>query len=241
MVGCSGRLPARAGTGLAVSLGGHLLFLAFLSAVPPQEATEATPPRVIQVEIVASAPKTVSDRVLQEATAPPIPAGRDHRAAVPPPPAPRPAVGKPQAPPPPVAPETEVQGMTSAMALYAGQLLRDPANAQIRKTLPLLGPEERIVQLCNIEALEQIRLSGDKGFPDSLDTSAFEETQLTDGKLVAPLGAYRANRGWYYVSFECTPESDLESVREFKFRLGDQVPRDLWEGHELIPEDFDDD
>lgn len=131
--------------------------------------------------------------------------------------------------------------MTSAMALYAGQLLRDPANAQVRETLSLLGPDERIVQLCSIEALEQIRLSAHNGFPDSLDTSAFEETLIVDGKLVAPSGAYRADRGWYYISFECKPGPDLESVEEFKFRLGDKVPRDLWEGHELIPEDFDDD
>ncbi|MBE0581923.1 DUF930 domain-containing protein [Devosia sp.] len=194
------------------------------------------------MEIVSSVPKTVTDRVLPEAAAPPaIPAGAGDLAPVRPPAlAPRPAVVKPQTPPP-GGPEPEVQGLTSATALYAGELLRNPANTQVRDTLPLLTPDERIVQLCSIEALEQIRLSRDKGFPDSLDTSAFEETQITDGKLVAPLGAYRANRGWYYVSFECTPESDLESVREFKFRLGDQVPRDLWEGHELIPEDFDDD
>ena len=131
--------------------------------------------------------------------------------------------------------------MQEATEFYASDLLRRPENAQVRETLPLLAPDERIVQLCNIEALEQIRIANAGRFPDSLDTSAFEETGISNGKLSAPLGAYRADRKWFYVTFECTPGPDLESVVEFTFDLGDEVPQELWEEHELIPEDFDDD
>src|SRR5690606_37626656 len=137
--------------------------------------------------------------------------------------------------------EPAAPAMQEATEFYVSDLLRRPENAQVRETLPLLAPDERIVQLCNIEALEQIRIANAGRFPDSLDTSAFEETGISNGKLSAPLGAYRADRKWFYVTFECTPGPDLESVVEFTFDLGDEVPQELWEEHELIPEDFDDD
>jgi hypothetical protein len=160
------------------------------------------------------------------------------------------ATATPTLPPPATAPSTPPaatpmepapQAMQEATEFYASDLLRRPENAQVRETLPLLAPDERIVQLCNIEALEQIRMANGGRFPDSLDTSAFKDTEISNGKLSAPLGAYRADRKWYYVTFECTPGSDRESVIAFTFELGDEVPQELWEEHELIPEDFDDD
>lgn len=76
------------------------------------------------------------------------------------------------APPTPhVAP---ADGMIEATQLLAGNILRDPANRQVRQTLPQLDPYERITQLCNIEALEQLRLAKPGSVPDALVPTALE-------------------------------------------------------------------
>ncbi|WDR02917.1 DUF930 domain-containing protein [Devosia algicola] len=131
--------------------------------------------------------------------------------------------------------------MVHATTYFSGDILADPKNREIRDTLPLLGPEERVTQLCNIEALEQIRLWDPQYQADSLAPAAFGETRLTDLTLTAPDGAFRSNRKWYQISLICTAAPDLQSVADFSFRVGDAIPQNQWEEHNLIAEDFDDD
>ncbi len=125
--------------------------------------------------------------------------------------------------------------------LLAGNILRDPANRQVRQTLPRLDLYERTTQLCNIEALEQLRLAKPGSAPDALVPTAFEETSILNGVMKAPKGAYRLDRQWFEVSFECSVGTDLESVTAFRFKTGLAIPKEEWEEHNLIAEDFDDD
>ncbi len=142
----------------------------------------------------------------------------------------------------PVTPEvTPRDGMIEATQLLAGGIIRDPANREVRETLPRLDLYERITQLCNIEGLEQLRLAKPGSLPDALVPTAFEETSIVDGVMVASKGAFRDGREWFAVSFECAVSADLESVRAFRFKAGPAIPRDEWEERNLIAEDFDDD
>ena len=104
----------------------------------------------------------------------------------------------------------------------------------MRETLPKLAPYERMTQLCNIEATEQIRHVLPKSNPETVAASAFAETTLQNGTLVAPGAAYRSNRKWYALRFECIVKPDLTGVADFRFATGALIPEKEWDSHNLL-------
>ena len=174
----------------------------------------------------------ISEVEFLRATQPPAPS--------PPEPAPAPLiVARPPAPPPEPLPETADSEMIPATRFLASDILSDPENQQVRDTLTLLDRSERITQLCNIEALEQLHLLHPDQLPDSLDPSAMAETSVKDLTLEAPGGAYRLNQKWYEIRVSCTVASDYLSVSAFAFAPGPAIPKDQWESHNLIDEDVE--
>lgn len=145
--------------------------------------------------------------------------------------------------PPPVAmPDTEpAEAPIVATTLMTEDILADPANHLVRETLPKLAPIERMIQLCNIEAIEQIRVAKPGSRPDSIAAASFVTPQLTDGVLAATGAAYRSDRQWYHLSFTCEPREDLLAVTAFSLQLGDLIPEPEWEEHDLIGADLVDD
>jgi hypothetical protein len=138
--------------------------------------------------------------------------------------------------PRPAATAPEGQAITATDLLAAG-ILTDPRNAGLRRALTTLDPTERATQLCNIEALEQIRLAGAGAVPDTVVASAFGDTDLMGTLLHAPGAAFRSDRQWYRVSFDCTVKADYSAVSTFSLTLGAQIPEEQWDEHFLIGED----
>lgn len=215
----------------AISIAGHVMLVAALLAFPVSRQLSSPRQRVISVDLVSAQ---------RAAPTEPLPDTGQLTAQV----------SAPQtATPPLVAPKSVApmpatnnpDDMTDAVNLLASDILHDPANREVREMLPRLDRYERITQLCSIEALEQVRLSGAAALADSAVPSAFGDTSISGVVMKAPNGAYRADRRWFEISFECTVGDDLESVAAFKFRLGRPIPKDAWESHNLIAEDFDDD
>lgn len=132
-----------------------------------------------------------------------------------------------------------VDGMTEATDLFASRVLSDPANSQVRDTLPLLENTERMIQLCTIEGLEQLHLTRPSPFPDSIAPSAFAPTTLTGLTIDAPGAAFRAARKWYGLRFSCTVDPNLSGVAAFRYGIGEAIPEAQWEAHDLIAEDED--
>ena len=129
--------------------------------------------------------------------------------------------------------------MKQVTELFASRVLTDPANRQVRDTLPLLEETERITQLCNIEGLEQLHKAMPEPFPDSINPSAFAPTMVQGYKLEARAAAYRAARKWYRLRFTCTVSPDFSGVVAYAFEAGDSIPETEWEAHDLIAEDED--
>lgn len=146
---------------------------------------------------------------------------------------------KPKASPATVPPDP-LATLTTAKTLYSAALLLEPASREVRETLPTLDRYERITQLCNIETTEQIRRALPKSNPETVSASAFAETNIKDGVFLAPGAAYRSHRKWYYLSYSCVVRGDLSGVEKFAWRTGAAVPKDLWESHDLIGVDEDD-
>lgn len=134
-------------------------------------------------------------------------------------------------------PPPEASVMVQATHLRSAKVLADPHSAKARKALGQLAPSERIVQLCNIEAMEQVHLWKRELKPDFLVAYAMADTELSGQKLRADGGAFRSKRRWYTIGFTCEVTPDLKQVLSFAFAVGSEIPKSDWADHNLSADD----
>lgn len=127
--------------------------------------------------------------------------------------------------------------MIKAEKLYSAEVLDDPRSLDARKALPQLAPQERVIQLCNIEALAQMRRQRSGFQPDLVVPYATKDANVTGQILEAEGAAIRSKRHWYGLAFNCEVASDLKSVVAFEFRLDAEIPQEQWAGHNLTLDD----
>lgn len=145
----------------------------------------------------------------------------------------------PSAPLKPALPEHPT---VTATQFYSTAMLKEPGTAHIRKTLTTLAHSERVVQLCNIEGLEQIRRAAPEFAPDTLVVQAMADPVSVGLTLSAAGGAFRSRRKWYRIAFRCAAAADYSGIRQFQFKLGDSIPPSEWDAHNLTAaEDEDED
>lgn len=235
------RAPASAasrpgGWSFGASLGFHLLIgLAFLLAVTPrpqgpsseesvsvdvltpQQFEAASRPPVAEAQIPAETlPQPVDDASSQPSTESPAP---DFAKL------------------PTDRPSPQARVMVQATHLRSAKVLADPRSAKARKTLEQLAPSERIVQLCNIEAMEQVVLWKATLKPDFLVAYAMADTEMSGQKLTANGGAFRSKGRWYNIGFTCEVTPDLKQVVSFAFAVGSEIPKGDWAEHNLLADD----
>lgn len=233
--------PARSAPwGTAASLALHGGFVLLLLLVAPLNRPLVLPPEppAVEVEIVTSeafaalqpaieAPPPVVEAPLPEPAAP--------VEAAPPLP------GERLAPTGPLAPDVEENPTVTATRFYAADLLKQPDMQRIRQGLRGFADSERMIQICNIEALEQIRRAAPAYDPDTVVANAMSDLVWQGMTIAAAGGALRSRRRWYEIAFHCTVASGYEAVTAFDFKLGDPIPEDEWEEHFLNAADADDD
>ncbi|MGB3335792.1 MAG: DUF930 domain-containing protein [Devosia sp.] len=193
----------------SVVIHGGLLAAALL--VAPQALPQPVQ-RVITVELVRQEPAPLVPAAVAEVAAEPV------------------------APALPVVP-SQADGMTVATDFHAGAILADPANAEIRENFPLLAGGEQVIQLCNIEALEQLRLASPAVSADALVGYAFDSVSVTGGVLDAQGGAVRSGGRWFHFRYHCAVTPDIAGVSAFEYALGEPIPEDQWEEHFLNADD----
>ena len=206
-----------------------LLLLLSLLLLSPLRQLMVPPPRPVSVEIVTQAQLDA----LEAPTAAPaqLTAPSADQTAAPTAPSEGTAA--------PTAPSSTILGVHIATSFYAGSILKEPSMQKIRAALETFAPGERLVQLCNIEGLEQIRRGAPSYDPDTLVSYAMADTAAAGLTLSAPGGAFRSRRRWYGIAFKCTVAADLESVTGFEFKVGKPIPESEWEAHNLNAEDAD--
>jgi hypothetical protein len=133
-------------------------------------------------------------------------------------------------------PRLSPSGMIKATRMLSEQWLADPRSQEARKTLPLLAADERLEQLCAIEAMAQINAWKSTLRPDRLVAYAMAETKLSRNALLADGAAFHSDQGWYNVKFKCDLSADHTKVVSFEFVVGDVVPRSEWARHNLPAE-----
>lgn len=196
-----------------LSVLGHATILVLLMIEAPRQLTVTQQP--VTVEVVMVAPPAASP-------APP--------ASPPPTDVPPEVTGRPS-PPRPVRPSTG--GRVTATDYFAGAVLDDPRNRQTRETLSTLTSDERLIQICNIEAMEQLKRWKAGFVPNSVVSYAMADPVLSATSMEAKGAAVHAGGKWYRLSFSCGATVDLSRVASFAFKLGRPIPQRQWEQNSL--------
>jgi hypothetical protein len=212
----------------------HTVLAALTILAVPAPMPPPRPPRSIAVEVISRAEFAAMTR--------PVPAPLSPATTAPAPTAPSgaasPASRLPEEPAP--APRAEAGDETiRATELYAGALLAEPASANLRRAMRTLEVNERLVQLCDIEAMAQVRAARPEFDPDMVVAYAMTPTGMRDGALVADGAAFRSRREWYALNFTCEGLPDLSGVTAFSFSVGELIPHELWDGYYLTAEESD--
>lgn len=205
--------------GLPAALLLHAVALAPLFLAPRPAPLIPPPENSIEVEFVEEVPKPA-----------------------PPPPQPLPLPAKPQAPAPsldvtppegatiprPSEASSASPAMIQARRILSDLALADPRSRQARKMLPLLGRNERMEQLCNIEAMAQLRAWNHDLEPDLTIAYALAETRMADASVTADGAAFRSRKQWFVLKYRCNLTADLAKVSAFEFQAGPPIPRKDW-------------
>lgn len=114
--------------------------------------------------------------------------------------------------------------MVRATTLLSKAALAAPGSKQARETLPALAGDERILQLCNLEAIEQVQNWNTSFRPEVVVAYALRDVRIAERAVHATGAAFRSKRKWYRLEFNCNLSPDLIDVVSFEFRVGEVIP-----------------
>ncbi len=94
--------------------------------------------------------------------------------------------------------------------------------------LRLLDPATRLEQVCDIEAMRQIRRDPNPFRPDRAVLAATSNPETSGHIIRGSGGAFRSKGKWYGFSFKCEADGDHMNVIAFEYKLGDAIPENQW-------------
>jgi len=124
-------------------------------------------------------------------------------------------------------PATPAKKLTQAREIYSKDALSDP---RVKQALGKLAPKDRIIQICGIEALEQVRRHKPGAFPDML---AREGGSVSATGLTVSDGAFRSQRRWYAIDFTCKANAETMVIDAFSYNIGRAIPEGEWARRQL--------
>lgn len=112
-----------------------------------------------------------------------------------------------------------------------------PDNGQPKRDAAMLHVDlpTRIEQRCNARAMGTVGREHADMQPEETVAYAFADPQLGDASITAPGAAIRSHGHWYHLSYTCHTSADGMDVDTFSYTLGEEVPRDEWSAHSLVP------
>lgn len=189
--------------------GGSNLLLSLHRPQPP------APPMEIVVSLVEAAAKPVT--IIDEATAvekAPQAAQSDERVVKPLPMA-----------EPPRARQNLSNAFQPAQKLFAAAL-DDPRNAEAREALRTLTADERRIQLCNLEAMEQLRRTSHVS-ADMIAPYAFQDLAIHADEIIADGAAVRTGRDWRCLRYRCAIGTAADAPSRLATKSRSAVERSL--------------
>ncbi|MBY5352554.1 DUF930 domain-containing protein [Rhizobium leguminosarum] len=226
--------------GAAASFALHAIaILLLLLLLPKAEPPLPLPDDGLSVEIV---PQAVESLNMPEPVKAPSPEQAKPEAAEPEAEAAAPISNNPPAAAmPTVAPITpptpKPAEFVEASQLFSDKVLADPRSRRAREALRGLAGSERNLQLCDLEALEQVRQAQPAMAPDALAPYAMAAEQVSGNNVEVKGGAFRSKRKWYNIQFKCELDAGSGKVVSFAFLVGDAIPQGEWQEHNLVADD----
>lgn len=201
---------------------GVLIFLA-----PPVQRALSPPPEPIAVKIVTMQQVEAVGRSPEPAVAPAQPrvAARSPQNQTDRP------VNIPRAVPQPPAAAAGATGMVHPQHMLSGGVLADARSAKARRQLRTFAPDERIIQLCNLEAMEQVQAWKADFRPETVVAYAMRDLKMAGGSIVADGAAFYSKHNWYGLRFSCDVQAD--KVVSFAFSVVGAIPHSEWDTHNL--------
>jgi hypothetical protein len=123
--------------------------------------------------------------------------------------------------------------MIRPTAMLSSGALADPASRQAREMLPHFNPTERSVQLCSLEAMEQVRAWKPAMKPERIVAYAMADLAIAGDRIRADGAAFLSAGEWYTLRFDCGLSADHATVVSFAFKVGETIPHDQWDRHNL--------
>ena len=118
-----------------------------------------------------------------------------------------------------------------AILLMAGTAAA--VDGRFERSLRKLAPTDRLEQLCDFTAMQQIRKDHRPFRPDRAVASAEKPPRISDDTIVAKGGAFRSRKKWYALSYTCTAAPDHLAVTSFTYTIGAEIPEAKWASYGL--------
>ncbi|CCV13552.1 DUF930 domain-containing protein [Mesorhizobium sp. STM 4661] len=174
--------------GISASVVLHMMLAAMLALMPVPKRPKRLREEPVSVEIL-------TPEQLQ------APGGAKPAPAAPVAPVPSPVAAAPahEAPSSAVAPPA----MIRPTEMLSARTLADPRSRQARAELATFASDERMVQLCNLEAMDQIRKWRADFQPERVVPYGTSEEKISGTSITANGVAFRSRRNWYALKFTC--------------------------------------
>lgn len=104
---------------------------------------------------------------------------------------------------------------------------------RFQHTLKLLEPTDRLEQLCNYTAMNDIKKDPRRFRPDRAVAGARQEPRIKGHTIVANGAAFRSRKKWYALSYSCTADAEHLKVLSFTFKVGEEIPESKWAAFNL--------
>lgn len=104
------------------------------------------------------------------------------------------------------------------------------ADPRVKQAIGKLPAKDRVIQLCGIEALEQVRHHQPGAFPDMLARTG---GSVSDSGQTVSDGAYRSKGKWYAIDFACKVDPATMAVSSFSYSIGHPIPENQWNSRQL--------
>jgi hypothetical protein len=134
---------------------------------------------------------------------------------------------------PPETPAAPGNDMIRPTAMLSASALADAKSRQARAMLPHFDPTERSVQLCNLEAMEQVHAWKPSFDPERIVAYAMADLAIAGDDIRADGAAFLSAGEWYTMHFDCGLSADHARVVSFAFKVGGPIPHDRWDAHNL--------
>ena len=127
------------------------------------------------------------------------------------------------------SPQAAEPGMIVASTMLSGKTLADPRSRQARRDLATFADSERVAQLCNLEAMDQIHAWRAELRPEKLLAYARSNEKVSGDTIRADGAAFFSRNAWYDLKFSCRISPDHREVLAFAFAVGEPVPKAAWD------------